>query len=67
MGTQPSYIIDPSGSVGADGFWPLIQDGSNTQDVSGTKGFFAKVRFKNSATTAKELFAISTEYYISQS
>ena len=67
VGTQPSYIIDPSGSVGADGFWPLIQDGSNTQDVSGTKGFFAKVRFKNSATTAKELFAISTEYYISQS
>jgi hypothetical protein len=67
VGTQPSYIIDPNGSVGADGFWPLIQDGSNTQDVSGTKGFFAKVRFKNSSTTAKELFAISTEYYISQS
>jgi hypothetical protein len=66
VGTQPVYIIDPNGSVGADGFWPLIQDGANTQDISGTKGFFAKVRFKNDATTAKELFAISSEYYISQ-
>ena len=66
VGSQPVYIIDPAGTIGADGFWPLIQDGVNTQDVSGTKGFFAKVRFKNSATTAKELFAITTEYYISQ-
>lgn len=66
VGTQPVYIIDPAGTVGADGFWPLIQDGANTQDVSGTKGFFAKVRFKTSATTKKELFAISSEYYISQ-
>jgi len=66
VGTQPVYIIDPGGSVGADGFWPLIQDGANTQDISGTKGFFAKVRLKNSATTKKELFAISSEYYISQ-
>jgi len=66
VGTQPVYIIDPSGSVGADGFWPLIQDGANTQDISGTKGFFLKTRFKTSATTAKELFAISSEYYISQ-
>ncbi|REJ61658.1 MAG: hypothetical protein DWQ21_09445 [Bacteroidetes bacterium] len=66
VGTQPVYIIDPNGSVGADGFWPLIQDGANTQDISGTKGFFSKVRFKNSATTKKELFAISSEYYISQ-
>jgi len=66
VGSQPVYIIDPAGTIGADGFWPLIQDGNNTQDVSGTKGFFAKVRFKNSATTAKELFAITTEYYISQ-
>lgn len=66
VGTQPVYIIDPAGTVGADGFWPLIQDGANTQDISGTKGFFAKVRFKNDATTAKELFAISSEYYISQ-
>lgn len=67
VGTQPVYIIDPAGSVGADGFWPLIQDGNNTQDISGTKGFFTKIRFKNSGTTAKELFAISSEYYISQS
>jgi hypothetical protein len=66
VGTQPVYIIDPAGTVGSDGFWPLIQDGANTQDISGTKGFFAKVRFKNDATTAKELFAISSEYYISQ-
>ena len=66
VGSQPVYIIDPAGTIGPDGFWPLIQDGVNTQDVSGTKGFFAKVRFKNSATTAKELFAITTEYYISQ-
>ena len=66
VGTQPVYIIDPNGTVGADGFWPLIQDGSNTQDVSGTKGFFVKTRLKNDATTAKELFAVSSEYYISQ-
>lgn len=66
VGTQPTYIIDPNGTVGADGFWPLIQDGANTQDISGTKGFFLKTRFKTSETTAKELFAISSEYYISQ-
>ncbi len=66
VGTQPVYVIDPNGTVGADGFWPLIQDGSNTQDVSGTKGFFVKARLKNDATTAKEIFAVSSEYYISQ-
>jgi hypothetical protein len=66
-GTEPVYIIDPSGSPDGNGFYPLVQDGANTQPTAGTKGFFEKVRFKNSATTAKELFAISTEYYISQS
>jgi len=66
VGTQPVYIINPSGSLGADGFWPLIQDGSNTQEISGTKGFFQKTRFRNSGTTTKELFAVSSEYYISQ-
>lgn len=66
VGTQPVYIIDPGGSVGSDGLWPLIQDGANTQDISGTKGFFQKTRFRNSGTTAKELFAVSSEYYISQ-
>ena len=66
VGTQPVYIVDPGGSVGADGLWPLIQDGANTQDISGTKGFFQKTRFRNSGTTAKELFAVSSEYYISQ-
>ena len=68
VGTQPVYIIDPNASApGSDGFWPLIQDGSNTQDISGTKGFFQKTRFRNSGTTVKELFAVSSEYYISQS
>lgn len=66
VGTQPVYIIDPGGSVGSNGLWPLIQDGANTQDISGTKGFFQKTRFRNSGTTAKELFAVSSEYYISQ-
>ena len=67
VGTQPVYIIDPSATQpGSDGFWPLIQDGANTQDISGTKGFFQKTRFRNSGTTAKELFAVSSEYYISQ-
>ena len=66
VGTQPVYIINPGGSVGADGLWPLIQDGSNTQDISGTKGFFQKTRFRNSGLTTKELFAVSSEYYISQ-
>ena len=66
VGTQPVYIIDPGGSVGSDGLWPLIQDGANTQDISGTKGFFQKTRFRNSGTTVKELFAVSSEYYISQ-
>jgi hypothetical protein len=66
VGTQPVYIVDPGGSVGADGLWPLIQDGANTQDISGTKGFFQKTRFRNSGTTVKELFAVSSEYYISQ-
>ena len=66
VGTQPVYIVDPGGSVGTDGLWPLIQDGANTQDISGTKGFFQKTRFRNSGTTVKELFAVSSEYYISQ-
>jgi hypothetical protein len=66
VGTQPVYIIDPGGSVGSDGLWPLIQDGANTQDISGTKGFFQKTRFRNSGLTTKELFAVSSEYYISQ-
>ena len=67
VGTQPVYIINPSATQpGSDGFWPLIQDGTNTQDISGTKGFFQKTRFRNSGTTAKELFAVSSEYYISQ-
>ena len=33
---------------------------------SGTKGFFQKTRFRNSGLTTKELFAVSSEYYISQ-
>ena len=67
VGTQPVYIIDPQGSFDSNtGLWPLIQDTGNEQDISGTKGFFQKTRFRNSGTTAKELFAVSSEYYISQ-
>ena len=67
VGLQPVYIVDPNGTPDANGFYPLIQDGSNTQTTAGTKGFFEKVRFRNSGTTTKELFAVSSEYYISQS
>lgn len=66
VGLQPVYIVDPNGTPDANGFYPLIQDGSNTQTTAGTKGFFEKVRFRNSGTTTKELFAVSSEYYISQ-
>tara|TARA_B100000902_G_scaffold322064_1_gene315219 strand:+ start:6682 stop:9852 length:3171 start_codon:yes stop_codon:yes gene_type:complete len=66
VGTQPVYIIQPGSSIGADGFYPLIQDGSNTQDISGTKGFFLKARFKNTSTSVCELAAVGSEYYISQ-
>ena len=66
-GTEPVYIIDPSGVVDNNGFFPLIQDGNNTRTTAGTKGFFEKVKFRNTSTAVKELFAISTEYYISQS
>ena len=66
VGLQPVYIVDPNGTPNANGFYPLIQDGSNTQTTAGTKGFFEKVRFRNSGTTTKELFAVSSEYYISQ-
>jgi len=67
VGTVPVLIIDPAGTPNADGFYPLIQDGTNTQDVAGVKGFFANVRLRNPATEKRELFAVSTEYYISQS
>ena len=66
VGTQPVYIVQPGSSIGSDGFYPLIQDGSNTQDISGTKGFFLKARFKNTSTSACELAAVGSEYYISQ-
>ncbi len=66
VGTQPVYIVQPGSSIGADGFFPLIQDGSNTQDISGTKGFFLKARFKNTSTSVCELAAVGSEYYISQ-
>ena len=66
VGTQPVYIIQPGSSIGSDGFYPLIQDGSNTQDISGTKGFFLKARFKNTSTSVCELAAVGSEYYISQ-
>ena len=66
VGTVPVFIVEPGSSPNADGFYPLIQDSTNTQDVAGVKGFFAKVRFKNPDTDKRELFAITTEYYISQ-
>jgi hypothetical protein len=66
-GTEPVYIIDPSGVADNNGFFPLIQDGNNTRTTAGTKGFFEKVKFRNTSTAVRELFAISTEYYISQS
>ena len=66
-GTEPVYIIDPSGVADNNGFFPLIQDGNNTRTTAGTKGFFEKVKFRNTSTAVKELFGISTEYYISQS
>ena len=66
VGTQPVYVIQPGSSIGSDGFYPLVQDGSNTQDVSGTKGFFLKARFKNESTSACELASVGSEYYISQ-
>ena len=66
VGVSPVMIIQPGSSPNADGFYPLIQDTNNTQPVAGVKGFFAKVRFSNSDTEKRELFAITTEYYISQ-
>ena len=66
VGTQPVYVIQPGSSIGSDGFYPLVQDGSNTQDISGTKGFFLKARFKNESTSACELASVGSEYYISQ-
>ena len=66
-GTEPVYIIDPSGVADNNGFFPLIQDGNNTRTTAGTKGFFEKVKFRNTSTAVRELFGISTEYYISQS
>jgi|13_taG_2_1085334.scaffolds.fasta_scaffold00485_5 hypothetical protein len=66
VGTVPVFIVEPGSSPNADGFYPLIQDTNNTQDVAGVKGFFAKVRLRNPDTDKRELFAITTEYYISQ-
>lgn len=66
VGSVPVFIIQPGSSPNADGFYPLIQDSANTQDVAGVKGFFAKVRLKNPDIDKRELFAVTTEYYISQ-
>jgi len=65
-GTVPVFIVQPGSTANADGFYPLIQDGSNTEPISGVKGFFNKVKMENSDTEKRELFAISSEYYISQ-
>ncbi|QDP66434.1 MAG: putative structural protein [Prokaryotic dsDNA virus sp.] len=64
VGTQPLYAIQAGQSDSLTDF--VLQATGTTEDISGTKGFFQKTRLRNSSTTAKELFAVSSEYYISQ-
>jgi len=64
VGTQPLYAIQAGQSNSLTDF--VLQATGTTEDISGTKGFFQKTRLRNSSTTAKELFAVSSEYYISQ-
>ena len=63
-GEEPIYSLVPGGTADADGNYPL-QDTGSKQVKAGVKGFFNKVRLKNSNTTKQELFAVSAEYYIS--
>ena len=64
VGTQPLYAIQGGQDNSLTDF--VLQETGSTEDISGTKGFFQKTRLRNSSTTAKELFAVSSEYYISQ-
>jgi hypothetical protein len=64
VGTQPLYAIQAGQANSLTDF--VLQATGTTEDISGTKGFFQKTRLRNSSTTAKELFAVSSEYYISQ-
>ena len=64
VGTQPLYAIQAGQANSLTDF--VLQATGSTEDISGTKGFFQKTRLRNSSTTAKELFAVSSEYYISQ-
>ena len=65
VGTQPLYAIQ-AGQANSLTDFVLQEIEGSTEDISGTKGFFQKTRLRNSSTTAKELFAVSSEYYISQ-
>lgn len=64
VGTQPLYAIQAGQANSLTDF--VLQATGSTEDISGTKGFFQKTRLRNSSTTVKELFAVSSEYYISQ-
>ncbi len=64
VGTQPLYAIQGGQANSLTDF--VLQATGSTEDISGTKGFFQKTRLRNSSTTAKELFAVSSEYYIGQ-
>ena len=63
-GEEITYALVASGVPDADGNYPL-QDTGQKHPKAGVKGFFNKVRLRNSETTKQELFAVSAEYYIS--
>ena len=63
-GEEIAYALVTSGVPDADGNYPL-QDTGQKHPKAGVKGFFNKVKLRNSETTKQELFALSAEYYIS--
>ena len=63
-GEEITYSLVPGGSPDSEGNYPL-QDTGQKHPKAGVKGFFNKVRLRNSETTKQELFALSAEYYIS--
>lgn len=64
VGKEDVYELIPFSAPDSEDNYPL-QDSGVDRDVPGVKGFFNKVRLRNSKTTKAELFALSSEYYIS--
>ena len=66
---EPVYRISPdqnnpgTGAIQTRDNVYVEPDGANTQQKSGSKGVFARIRFVSSDTTKNELFAVNTQWF----